>query len=85
MFSRDRSKHPCQRHYFTLHGVVFDILDFVGKGAPWRRAHHAPASEMVGTLSPSVFALRAVALRTAAEALPTRSYLIVIPCVLNLM
>jgi len=45
---------------------------------------------MVGTLSPSAFALRAmadaVALRTAAEALPTqRSYLIVIPCVLNFM
>ncbi len=23
---RDRSKHPCQRHHATLHGVVFDIL-----------------------------------------------------------
>jgi len=42
----------------------------VGKGAPWRRAHHASSSEMVGTLSPSAFALRAM-----SEALPTlRSY-----------
>jgi hypothetical protein len=26
MFSKDRSKHPCQRHRPTLHGVVFAIL-----------------------------------------------------------
>jgi hypothetical protein len=48
----------------------------VGKGAPWRRAHHASSSEMVGTLSPSAFALRAmadaVALRATAEALLTQ-------------
>jgi hypothetical protein len=23
---RDRSKHPCQRHHVTLHGVVFNIF-----------------------------------------------------------
>ena len=38
MFWRDRSKHPCQRHHATLHGVVFDILvgseNHVGSAVP---------------------------------------------------
>jgi len=37
-FRRIRSKHPCQRHHATLHGVVFDILvgseNHVGSAVP---------------------------------------------------
>ncbi len=37
-FRRDSSKHPCQRHHATLHGVVFDILvgseNHVGSAVP---------------------------------------------------
>jgi hypothetical protein len=71
-------------------GLFSIFLISGGQGRPLAPCHHASTSEMVGTLSPSAFAPRAMAdavvLRAAAEALPTlRSYLIVIPCVLNLM
>ena len=76
-----KASMPAALFYFAWGCFRYFRFRRVGKGAPWRRAHHASSSEMVGTLSPSAFALRAT-----AEALPTlRSYLIVIPCVLNLM
>jgi hypothetical protein len=35
--SLDRSKHPCQRHQATLHGVVFDILVWGDHRVPKRK------------------------------------------------
>jgi hypothetical protein len=43
MFSQAHSKHPCQRHHATLHGVVFDIL--VGSENHVRCSERDPAGD----------------------------------------
>src|SRR5260370_28586715 len=78
MFSRDRSKHPCQRPPATLHGVVFDILvgseyraglaavfpdEDRGDGLPSRSSRAAGPTSPRGVRRQSVFAFASLKLR----------------------
>jgi hypothetical protein len=63
MFSQDRSKHRCQRHQATLHGVVFDILvgseHRVGLAAVFPDDDRRLACRAVARAQRPAFALRA--------------------------
>jgi hypothetical protein len=50
-----KASMPAALFYFAWGCFRYFRFRRVGNGAPWRRAHHASTSEMVGTLSPLLF------------------------------